>query len=172
MNKSALLSIALTTALATSLAGCKKKNADEDNKPAPNQPAPAPASDLPFKGTYTKYAEATWKNGQRIRTANADGNATMLVDHGRVVYKQAYNARGKLNRVTQTYTFSPQAVKPVMGGYDVALVFQGISGDTQNYNPDSRSPKLEARKKSGSGGWEIGLITTDSAGIMGGVEFR
>lgn len=172
----------LVVAIAASLScGCKKKNRDAEEtastavaaKPPPPPPSPPspPRADVPFKGMYNKIAEATWKNGRRVRVANANGSATLTVEAGKVTYAQSYMNRGKMNNVTQVYTFTRENIKPVQGGgYDVAMTFQSISGDTQAYSPDKNNPKIEARKQ--TGGWEIGLLTTDNNGIMGGVEFK
>ena len=183
-NKPALLPVVLVAAIAVGLAGlagCKKRSGEDEKPvatakpplpppPPPTPPAP-PRADVPFKGTYTKYAEATWKNGRRVRVSNASGAATLHIEAGRVTYAQTYTVRGKVNRVTQVYTFTQEAVRPVGAqGYDVAMVFQSISGDTQSYSPDKNRPKIEARKQ--AGGWEIGLLTTDNNGVMGGVEFK
>jgi hypothetical protein len=169
-------------AAASLLAGCSKHE-DKNDKPAktaappppPPPPPPAPPAppraDVPFKGTYSKYAETTFKNGRRVSVSNKDAVATLTVAAGRATYAQTYTARGKKNTVVQVYTFGPENVKPTAGGgYDVALTFQSMSGDTQNYSPDKNNPKMEARKQ--ASGWEIGLITTDNNGVMGGVEFK
>jgi hypothetical protein len=175
LKRHALIAI---LALASLTAGCRKKHKDDDEpkaKPAAAKPRPAkpakPTFAAPFDGTYTKVAEATWKNGRRVRVANANGSATLKIEGGRVTYAQTYTMRGKVNHVTQIYTFGPESMKPVQGGgYDVAIVYQSISGDTQNYSPDKNNPKLEARKQ--VAGWSLGLITTDNNGVMGGVEFK
>lgn len=179
-------SIVPTAALALSclvLSGCPKAKTDEDKpvvsaKPTPPPPPPAPVApaappqgDVPFKGTYTKYAETTFKNGRRVSVANANGVATLQIEAGKVTYAQTYSVRGKSQSVTQVYTFGSSDVKPAAGGaYDVAMVFQSMTGDTKNYSPDKNRPKIEARKQ--TAGWEIGLVTTDNNGVMGGVEFR
>lgn len=180
MRTESIVAAVVISVLALGSGGCRKHD-DEKEKappraaappppPAPRPPPPKPP-DVPFAGTYTKYAEATWKNGQRVRVSNATGTATLVIVDGRVTYAQTYTARGKKNSVTQLYTYAPGDVKPVgSGGYDVSLVFQSMSGDTQNYSPDKNRPKIEARKQ--ATGWEIGLITTDNNGVMGGVEFK
>lgn len=177
-RKQILLALLLGVSL---VSGCRKKDRDDEGtsktaaaKPPPPPPRPAapaaPQVDVPFQGKYSKVAEATWKNGRRVRVDNANGAATLHVEGGKVTYSQTYTARGKVNHVTQVYTFTQQQVKPVMGGYDVAMTFQTISGDTAGYSPDKNNPKIEARKQ--AGGWEIGLLTTDNNGVMGGVEFK
>lgn len=168
---------------ASLLSGCNKKKQRDDDEPAPKpvaqkptpappqQPAAPPGADVPFKGKYSKFAESTWKNGRPVRVANANGAATLTVEAGKVTYAQTYVNRGKTNHVTQVYTFTRENIRPVQaGGYDVAMTFQSISGDTQAYSPDKNNPQIQARKQ--AGGWEIGLITTDNNGIMGGVEFK
>lgn len=180
VKRHTLISILVFATAAAALPGCRKKKHRDDEettktvaakpKPRPAKPA-APQFAVPFKGVYTKVAEATWKNGRRVRVANASGTAKLTVDAGKVTYAQAYYTRGKLNRVTQVYTFAPESMRPVQGGgYDVPMVFQSMSGDTQNYSPDKNNPKMEARKQ--VAGWEIGLITTDNNGVMGGIEFK
>ncbi|MFT3768343.1 MAG: hypothetical protein QM820_23080 [Minicystis sp.] len=184
MSKPSIVSTTVAlSAMAALLLGCPKRNDDNDKPatkatatakpppPAPPPPPPPPRADVPFQGKYTKYAEATWKNGRRVSVSNANGAASLNIESGKVTYDQVYTVRGKKNRVIQVYTFTPDAVKPVgNAGYDVALVFQSISGDTQSYSPDKNKPKIEARKQ--ASGWEIGLLTTDNNGIMGGVEFK
>jgi hypothetical protein len=45
-----------------------------------------------------------------------------------------------------------------------------MDADTKAYSPDKNRPLLEARQQQGH--WEIGLVTTDNNGVMGGVEFK
>ncbi|APR81057.1 FKBP-type peptidyl-prolyl cis-trans isomerase FklB [Minicystis rosea] len=179
-------SIVTTTVVLSIMAalslGCSKRHDDKEKAataappppppPAPPPPPPAPRMDVPFKGTYTKYSEATWKNGRRVSVSNASGAASITIDGaGKVTYAQSYTARGKKLNVTQIYTFGADSMKAIGGGsYDVALVFQSISGDTQSYSPDKNKPKLEARRQGNA--WQIGLLTTDNNGVMGGVEFK
>ena len=162
------------------LAGCPKKDAGGGGPTGSESGAvtAAPAGggakatgDTPFAGKYTKYAEAAWKNGKRIRVTNSTGTATLLVEASKVTYDQTYTSGGKSQRVVQTYTYAANNVKPLAGGnYDVNLTFESMTGDTQNYSPDKNKPLLEARKQ--AGGWELGLVTTDNNGVMGGVEFK
>jgi len=182
VSKPSLVTAVALSVLALSLVGCRKHRDDSERAdtkvtapppppPPPAPPAPPPRAGVPFAGRYTKYAEATWKNGRRVRVGNANGSATLTIASGKVTYDQTYTARGKKNRVIQVYTFTPHDMKPTAGGgYDVAMIFQSISGDTKSYSPDRNRPKLEARKQ--ASGWEIGLITTDNNGVMGGVEFK
>lgn len=171
-----LLSTLVITLACLSLAGCGKKKEQKKaetkqvTKPAPPPAPPPPKVSVPFAGTYTMYAQATWKNGRRVSVGYNNANATLTITDGRATYDQTYLARGKKNRVIQVYTFNQAAMRPVAGGYDVPLVFQSISGDTQSYSPDKNNPKIEARKQ--AGGWQIGLLTTDNNGVMGGVEFK
>lgn len=185
MFKPSIVSTGAAAAIALScvmLLGCPKAKTDEDKpvviataKPAPPPPPAAPAAppqgDVPFKGTYTKYAETTYKNGRRVSVSNAQGVATLQIEPGKVTYAQTYTARGKSQSVTQIYTFGSADVKTAASSaYDVPMVFQSMTGDTKNYSPDKNRPKIEARKQ--AAGWEIGLLTTDTNGVMGGVEFR
>jgi hypothetical protein len=139
--------------------------------PAPGGGTPAATGDMPFLGKFSKYAEAAWKNGKRVRVSNSNGTATLTVESGKVTYDQTYTSGGKSQRVVQTYTFTPANVKSIGGGnYDVNLTFEAMTGDTQHYSPDKNRPLLEARKQGGT--WEMGLVTTDNNGVMGGVEFK
>jgi hypothetical protein len=109
--------------------------------------------------------------GLEERQANSNGTATLTVEAGKVTYDQTYTSSGKTQRVVQTYSYAPTAVRPIAGGhYDITLTFVEMTGDTQHYSPDKNRPKLEARKQ--AAGWEMGLITTDDQGVMGGVEFK
>jgi hypothetical protein len=182
-SPTALLASGLALLLACSK-GADSKRSATTAAPAPPPPAPvtatasaaAPATaapadvDVPFKGSYTKYAETAFRNGRRVRTANATGAATLVIASGKATFAQTYNARGKVAHVTQVYTFGPDGVKAVPGGFDVTLVWQSMDADTKSYSPDRNRPLLEVRKQ--ASGWEIGLVTTDNNGIMGGVEFR
>jgi hypothetical protein len=122
-------------------------------------------------GAYVKSAESTFKNGRRIRVANANGPALLRVDNGRVVYDQTYYTNGEIRRVVQVYTFGPRDLRPIGGGdMEAILTFRSMSGDTQNYNPDMNNPRLEAHR-TGSG-WALDLFTTDTRGVVGIVEFQ
>ena len=138
--------------------------------PQGNTPAIAVQNEQPFAGTYTKYAESTFKNGQRVAVTNSRGVATLTIAQGVVTYAQTYTSGGKTSHVTQTYTFAPADVHAVNGGFDVPLVFQKMDADTKSYSPDRNAPKIQARKQ--ATGWQIGLLTTDNNGVSGGVEFK
>lgn len=184
MSKPSIVTTTVVLSLMAALSlGCSKRNDDKEKTataapppppppPAPPPPPPAPRMDVPFKGTYGKVSEATWKNGRRVSVSNASGAASITIDGaGKVTYAQDYTVRGKKNHVTQIYTFTSDAMKSIgSGGYDVALTFQSISGDTASYSPDKHKPKLEARRHGNA--WHIGLLTTDNNGVMGGVEFK
>lgn len=170
----ALVALSLAAAL-----GCKRKEepaattAAPAPPPPPPAPRPAPAApsfDVPFKGTYTRTAKVTYKNNQRIRLVNAAGTATMTIEAGKVTYVQSYPDGGRTAHVTETYTFNKADMRPVTGGYDVPLVFQKMDTDAKNYWPDSKDPKIEARKQ--GPGWEIGFLYRDTNGVNGGIEFR
>jgi hypothetical protein len=166
------------------LGGCAKKAAGDAATSGAATAAAAPAQataaaattaaatgDVAFKGTYTKYAEAEWKNGRRFRVANSNGTATIVVDSGKVTYAQQYTLKGQAQKVTQVYTFTTASMKPLGGGsFDVSLTWQSIEGDTKSYSPDKNKPILEVRHQ--GSGYEIGLVTTDNNGVMGGVEFK
>jgi hypothetical protein len=125
--------------------------------------------DVPFRGVYSKVAEATFKNGRRVRVANANGAATVRIDAGKVTYDQTYVARGEVRRVSQLYTFRARDVHPMGNGeYEVDLTFQGMGGDTQGYSPDRNNPKLEIHPT--PSGWAVDLFTTDNNGIIGVLE--
>lgn len=171
------ITIAFALSLA-SLAGCTKK---EDPAPAPSaapappppapRPAPAPpAFDVPFKGTYSRTAKVTYKNNQRVRLGNAAGTASVTLEAGKVTYAQTYPDGARTAHVTETYTFAQSDMRPVAGGYDVPLAFRNMDSDTKRYSPDSKDPKLEARKQ--GSGWEIGFLYRDLNGVNGGIEFR
>lgn len=179
MRSTTILMTTAAAIAALTLGACAKKDAGGAGPSGSGAATSAPAATgqaaaagaTPFLGTYTKYAEAAWKNGKRTRVTNSSGTATLTVEAAKVTYDQTYTAGGKSRRVVQTYSYAPTAVKPLAGGhYDVALTFLEMTGDTQSYSPDKNRPKLEARKQ--AGGWEIGLITTDDQGVMGGVEFK
>ncbi len=118
---------------------------------------------------YTKVAEATFKNGRRIRVANANGAASVRVDAGKVTYDQTYISRGQIKRVSQLYTFRGRDVRPMGNGeYEVVLTFQGMAGDTEGYSPDRNNPRLEVHPT--SSGWAVDLFTTDNNGVIGILE--
>lgn len=143
--------------------------------PAPVAPAAADAADVPFKGTYTRYAKATYdKNGRKISTLNAKGVGTLTIEPGKVIFDQTYTERsGAEARVTQTYSFTESDVRPITGaasGFDVKLTFVNMDSSTKSYYPDDRNPKLQARKL--AQGWQFGLLVMDGNGVNGGQEFR
>jgi hypothetical protein len=172
----------LAALLLATLPACPKKSEDappaKTSAPAPPPPPPAPrpapakpAFDVPFQGKYSRTAKVTYKNGQRVRLVNAGGTATMTIEAGKVTYAQTYQDGPHLDHVTQIYTFTAADMRPVAGGgYDVALTFQKMDADTKNYSPDSKEPKIEARRQGSS--WEIGFLYRDTGGIQGGIEFR
>src|SRR5262249_50651925 len=57
---------------------------------APPAPAPPPApvepprvildGDVPFKGTYTKIAKLSYKDGRRLKPPNTDGESTLRIE--------------------------------------------------------------------------------------------
>jgi len=128
--------------------------------------------EVPFRGLYTKVAESTFKNGRRIRVANANGAATVRIEPGKVTYDQTYVNRGELKRVSQLYVFNPGNVHPVGGGdYEIVLSFRGMAGDTSGYSPDRNNPRIEAHRLPG-GAWAIDLFTTDNNGVIGILELQ
>lgn len=165
MNKPALTAAtALLIFTALPLMGCM----DTQNVVVHEQ---RPRGDVPFRGLFSKVAEGTFKNGRRVRVANANGAATVRIERNRVIYDQTYVSHGELRRVIQTYSFSSRDVRHSGGNnYEVNLTFRGISGDTSGYSPDRNDPKLEAHR-TGSG-WVIELFTTDNNGIIGVVELQ
>lgn len=165
MIKPILVAVALGSFAALSV-GCTETVYVQE--PAPRARARMHA---PFRGTYHKVAEGTYKNGRRYPVANSNGTATLRVERGRVVYDQTYLTSSGVHRVVQVYTYGPGSVAPIGGdGYDVALVFQSMSGDTAHYNPDALHPKLEVHRT--AVGWDVALFTTDTRGIVGVVEFQ
>jgi hypothetical protein len=139
--------------------------------PTPAAPA-APATDVEFAGTFTKTAQFTVRNGQRFNSATGKGTGSITVGNGKVVYALTYPGTDVATAVvTQTYSYGPGDVHPVAGGFDATLVFVKMDSNTKNFNPDSTNPRLQARRIAGAG-WQIGLTTTDSKGVFGGVEFR
>lgn len=164
MKLLSLSALGLATALALPLTGCATYVVEE---PVVHHRG----GGVPFRGTYVKYAESTFKHGRRVRVANSNGPATVRIDQGRVTYDQSYVSHGDMKRVVQVYSFHPHDVHPLGGGdYEVNLTFRGISGDTWGYSPDRNNPKLEVRRA--SGGWEISLFTTDNNGVVGVVELQ
>ncbi|MEJ7729147.1 MAG: hypothetical protein WKG00_08025 [Polyangiaceae bacterium] len=161
------------------LCACKlfkgKDDADLDAGAAVRPPTPAlpaaPATDVEFAGTFTKTAQFTIRNGQRFNSATGKGTGTVTVGNGKVVYALTYPGTDVATAVvTQTYSYGPGDVRPVAGGFDATLVFVKMDSNTKNFNADSTNPRLQARRSGGS--WQIGLTTTDSNGVFGGVEFR
>jgi hypothetical protein len=129
------------------------------------------STDVPFRGMYAKFGEATFKNGQRIRVANANGAATVRVEPGKVTYDQTYLSGGMLKRVAQLYTFRARDVRTFDNGdFEVVLTFQRMDGDTSGYSPDRNNPRLEAHRV--GSGWQIDLFTTDNNGVVGILECR
>jgi hypothetical protein len=126
---------------------------------------------VPFAGVYAKFAEATFKNGRRYPVANANGAATVRIEHGKVTYDQMYVSQGMGKRVAQLYTFRPRDVRTFDNGdFEVILTFQRMDGDTAGYSPDRNNPRLEAHR--GPTGWQIDLFTTDNNGVVGILECR
>ena len=160
-------SLALTFVMALPLAGCVY----EEGPPVEHAARGGRRGDVPFRGMYSKYAESTFKNGRRIRVANANGPATVRIEHGRLTYDQSYVSHGDMKRVVQVYSFHPHDVQSLGGGeYEVNLTFRSIGGDTSGYSPDRNNPKMEARRT--AQGWEISLFTTDNNGVVGVVELQ
>jgi hypothetical protein len=136
-------------------------------------PAVLPAiaqPEVPFAGTFTKYAVSTFKGGKRVVSTNSAGQATITIAQGKAIWAQTYTSGGQVAHVTQTYAFTKDDVREVPGGFDVTLVWKSMDSDTKKYSPDKNSPKLQARKQ--GAGWQIGLLTTDNNGVSGGVEFK
>ena len=154
--------------------GCKKLGGDSGSSGAGTSGAigqsAAAGFDVPFKGTFTRYAVTTFKNGRRVQSSNNAGSSTLTVEAGRITWAQTYPSSGKDAHVSQVYTFEASDMKPVESGYDVKLKWQKMDSDTTNYFPDKKNPILMARKQ--AGGWQMGLTTTDDNGVMGGVEFK
>lgn len=166
MKPGILAATALVFASALPLMGCVEEQAVVVHHGARHR-----AADVPFRGLYSKVAEGTFKHGRRIRVANANGAATVRIEHGRVVYDQTYVSQGEMRRVIQTYSFNPRDVRHTGGGdYEVFLTYRGISGDTYNYSPDRNNPKIEAHHDGGR--WVIELFTTDNNGVIGIVELQ
>jgi hypothetical protein len=129
-------------------------------------------SDVAFGGKYTKTAEFTMRNGRRFSSGSSKGTASIMVGGGKVVWAQSYPGDDVPTAiVTQTYSYAPENVKKVSGGFDVALTFVNMDSNTKNYNPDKSNPNLQAREIKGVG-WQIGLTTTDTNGVFAGTEFR
>jgi hypothetical protein len=106
--------------------------------------------DVPFRGQYTKVAESTFKNGRRIRVANANGAASVRVEPGKVTYDQTYVTRGEMKRVSQLYVFNPRDVHPIGNGdFEVVLSFRGMAGDTSGYSPDRNNPPARGAPDAG-----------------------
>jgi hypothetical protein len=124
-----------------------------------------------FNGSYTKYAESVVRNGQRTQTSMGQNRGTLVIAGGTATYTQVYPEKGKDVHVTQIYSFKPDDVRTVGGGFDVSLTFVKMDSDTTNYRPDDRSPKIQARRIQPQG-FQIGLLTTDSSGTWAGAEFR
>ena len=140
--------------------------------PKPVVPAAAvPPLDVPFKGTFTRTAKVSYRNGQRIVVANMKGSATLQIEPGTITFKQTYPGTDvKEAHVTQIYSFAQSDVKQVTGGYDVDLKFVKMDADTKAYFPDDRNPHIQARRL--ADGWQIGLLLADANGTHGGSEFR
>jgi hypothetical protein len=171
------LAVVVSCAVLLSTCACdrlKGGGPDGDGTGKAGTPMLPAGPDVPFKGTYTRYAKVTYKDGQRIQTLNAKGVGTLTIEPGRVTFAQTYNdSDGREAHVTQTYSFGQNDVRPITGsvsGYDVALTFVKMDSDTKRYSPDKRNPQIQARKQ--ASGWQIGLLLTDDNGVSGGQEFR
>jgi hypothetical protein len=175
-------SLVLVVVGALALTGCDKlmgKLKKDEAKPAATAVSPGPVvpaatapaePDVPFAGTFARYAETTYKNGRRVVSSNTKGVSSLTVGQGQVVYDQSYTFKGEDVRVTQTYSYRPEDVRPVTGGFDVALTFVKMDSNTQSYSPDKNKPSMQVRKQ--AAGYQLGLLTTDNNGVSGGAEFR
>jgi hypothetical protein len=136
-------------------------------------PARGRGGQVPFLGTYVKFAESTFRDGHRIRVANANGAASVRIEPGKVTYDQTYVTRGEMKRVSQLYTYAPGDVRPVgNGNYELVLTFRGMAGDTQGYSPDRNNPRLEVHRAPSPSGWQLDLFTTDNNGVIGVLELQ
>jgi len=169
---------AVASALAST--GCDRLKGKSSDGSASNTATPVESKgpvlpaiaqpEVPFAGTFTKYAVSTFKGGKRVVSTNSAGQATLTIGQGKAIWAQTYTSGGQVVHVTQTYAFQKDDVREVPGGFDVTLVWQSMDADTKKYSPDKNAPKLQARKQGSI--WQIGLLTTDNNGVSGGVEFK
>lgn len=166
--------LALAVVALSLVVGCKKPGGTDSGSGSTSGAvggSVASGFDVPFKGTYTRYAVTTFKNGRRVQSTNNAGTSTLTVEQGgRITWQQTYPSGGKDAHVSQVYTFEAGDMKQAESGYDVKLKWQKMDSDTTNYFPDKKNPILMARKQ--AAGWQMGLTTTDDNGVMGGVEFK
>jgi hypothetical protein len=172
MTSSEWLSVIVLAAATAFAPGCKKGDATTESTAQSAAPkgATLPSFNVPFKGNYKRTAKVAYKNGQRIRTSTSEGFGTLSIEAGRVVFHVEYPEGARTAHVTETYRFAESDIRAIPEGYDVPLVFVNMDSDTKNYNPDSKVPKLEARKQ--AGGWEIGFLFQDTGGVQVGMEFH
>lgn len=172
--------LALFAVAALALGACKKK---DDAPPTAGSAAPvttassggstAPAADGPsvtFAGSYKKVAEDTIKNGRHLHLTNEDGNTTITIDKGTVTWMQNYVIKGQKFHANQIYTFGSSDIKTISNGFHVTLTWKSLDTEDTHYNPDKNNPQVEAHKT--ATGWDIALSTTDTNGVVSGVEFK
>jgi hypothetical protein len=115
-------------------------------------------------------AKVAFKNGQRFRTDTGQGKATLTIEPGKVTYHVEYPHKGASAYATEIYSFAQSDMATVSDGVDVKLTFVSLDSNDKGFNPDSKDPKIEARKQ--AGGYEIGFLYRDTGGVQGGIEFR
>lgn len=160
-------------AVALLIMGCEAAvpPAPASTPPTPPAAPPAPEGDVPFTGTYQKHAKLAYENGHLVRGGNESTEATLTIQAGKVVYEQSRTADNATTTLAQAYTFTTAAVRALgPDRYEVALVFQGITGDTRQYAPDRDNVKLVAQRT--ASGWEVDLFMIDTRGRGIGVAFR
>src|SRR5262249_14871584 len=117
------------------------------------------------------FAESTFKNGRRYPVANANGAATVRIEHGKATYGQMYVSQGMGKRVAQLYAFRARGVRTFDNGdLEALLPFRPKDGATADYGPYRNNPRLEAHHT--PSGWQIDLFTTDNNGVVGILECR
>jgi hypothetical protein len=139
-------------------------------EPAAEPPAEEErAAEVPFLGTYPRYAVASFKDGEAFETLNAAGTSSLTIERGRVKYEQRYEKLGRERHVVQVYTFDVGAVRRAREAYDIQLVHKSIEGNVPEYSPDSGSPRLVVRKR--PWGWEAVLWSVDTSHVVAGHAF-
>ena len=145
-----LLTAGVVSLLVTTLPGCKETGAS-------------------WKGKYTRYAASIRQATGRTSTATA-GTATLAVETNKVTYDVLYGANN-VNHVVQVYTFKPDDIAKVKGGYDVKLVHISMVKTPTNlgYFPDSGNPLLKVRGKGDNAHFELEFV--DTKGTRGDIDF-
>lgn len=91
-----------------------------------------------FSGDYVRIgSESIDVEGQSTEAVNEKGSATLTIDKGLVFLFQEYSNM----KISQTYTFAPDAKLEVRGKGELKMTWSQIS-QLESYFPDSGNPRL------------------------------